>query len=673
MKKIIVVLLTIFIMCPSSWAAIYYVNASTGNDSNSGTLSKPWRTIEKANNTLVAGDTVNIQSGTYSNDPINPRNSGNSNQYITYQRYQSETPTLTNGTAINLTNKSYIIVDGLRVGDASIFLLMDNTSYSIIRNCMMEGNAVDWQAVRITNRSRYNQISANTIRRLDGDKQKEMMSLNNGASYNLISNNNLYGGTHGTLMIQKRSQDNYSTQFNIIRNNIVEPYNGRCFSLSGGLGLADHNVIEYNIFKNQKPTPFSPAGMSKFASNFAIYRYNVFHSNTTTAFLLFDARNAMTNAISNNRFYNNTMYDTILGFTTQWIDSIGEQNKYYNNISSLGQFIRDNKSEAIFSNNNLMNNSPNDSVIYWHDNTWRSASSANTQYSNFANNISADPLFVNAQDKDFHLESNSPCIDTGNFLTNITSSSGSGTSFVVADSLWFMDGFGFVDGDKIQLEEETTTAMITHIDYTTNTITVNSSLTWDEGQGVSLVYQGSAPDIGAYEYLSGDLLPTDEIKPFSLYYEAEDITLIFPMIKENDPSASGGGYIRPSQGEASTSPVPEATFQFSVPETGTYYLWISINGPDYDSNALYVGIDNTWDRVYPNSLGNYEWLKVEISHESGNYGFNLTSGNHTLRIGHGEINAKADAFYLSNSPDAVPTDFQTPLSAPTGLHIISDS
>src|SRR5258708_39586137 len=43
-------------------AAVYYVdgNNASANDSNSGIASAPWKTISKANSTLVAGGTVFI-------------------------------------------------------------------------------------------------------------------------------------------------------------------------------------------------------------------------------------------------------------------------------------------------------------------------------------------------------------------------------------------------------------------------------------------------------------------------------------------------------------------------------------------------------------------------------------------------------------------------------------
>src|SRR5438045_4185242 len=42
----------------------YYV-ASTGSDSAAGSAAAPWKTLQKAANTLAAGDTVHVTAGTY--------------------------------------------------------------------------------------------------------------------------------------------------------------------------------------------------------------------------------------------------------------------------------------------------------------------------------------------------------------------------------------------------------------------------------------------------------------------------------------------------------------------------------------------------------------------------------------------------------------------------------
>ena len=47
------IVLVIFVGCSSIWAATYYVNAASGNDSNAGTSrDTPLKTIQKAADTI---------------------------------------------------------------------------------------------------------------------------------------------------------------------------------------------------------------------------------------------------------------------------------------------------------------------------------------------------------------------------------------------------------------------------------------------------------------------------------------------------------------------------------------------------------------------------------------------------------------------------------------------
>lgn len=68
--------------CLSAHAATYYV-AKTGSDSNTGFLGSPWLTVQKAANTMSAGDTVNIATGTYA-ETVTVSTSGTSGNKITY-------------------------------------------------------------------------------------------------------------------------------------------------------------------------------------------------------------------------------------------------------------------------------------------------------------------------------------------------------------------------------------------------------------------------------------------------------------------------------------------------------------------------------------------------------------------------------------------------------------
>ncbi|MFH1319389.1 MAG: carbohydrate-binding protein, partial [Bacteroidota bacterium] len=77
----------------------YYV-ATNGNDANPGTEASPWRTIQKAANTLTAGKTVYVKSGTY-NEQVTVKNSGSAGKYITFSAYPGNTVTI-DGAGINM-------------------------------------------------------------------------------------------------------------------------------------------------------------------------------------------------------------------------------------------------------------------------------------------------------------------------------------------------------------------------------------------------------------------------------------------------------------------------------------------------------------------------------------------------------------------------------------------
>jgi len=104
--------------------AAYYV-ALDGNDANPGTEDQPWRTIQKAADSLTAGETVYVRAGTYEERVI-PRNSGAAGEYITYAAYPGETATIDGASLVipewgglfDLTDRQYIRVSGLRIVNA---------------------------------------------------------------------------------------------------------------------------------------------------------------------------------------------------------------------------------------------------------------------------------------------------------------------------------------------------------------------------------------------------------------------------------------------------------------------------------------------------------------------------------------------------------------------------
>lgn len=97
--------------------------------------------------------------------------------------------------------------------------------------------------------------------------------------------------------------------------------------------------------------------------------------------------------------------------------------------------------------------------------------------------------------------------------------------------------------------------------------------------------------------------PPLPISGLPLLLEAENGAIVPPMVQGQDRNASNGAYISVPSGTNSTSPVPGATYSIDMPQDGTYYLWVKLYAPDSSSDAIYIGIDTSWDRVYPTATG----------------------------------------------------------------------
>src|SRR5262245_42039386 len=79
--------------CSDAFAATYYTSPS-GSDSNPGSFSLPFRTIQRCANIAVGGDTCFIRTGTY-RETVRPSQSGSAGAPITFQAYPGDTVTLT--------------------------------------------------------------------------------------------------------------------------------------------------------------------------------------------------------------------------------------------------------------------------------------------------------------------------------------------------------------------------------------------------------------------------------------------------------------------------------------------------------------------------------------------------------------------------------------------------
>jgi len=138
MKKKLFLVVLLFIGFIAS-ANTYYVS-NTGEDTNPGTFSQPWRTIQHSIDMAMAGDTVYIRGGVYP-EQLNFIHSGNSTDgHIVFKAYPEENPVIDGdglglSTGLYLKNISYVILDGLEIQyfpDNSIY--DSSCSYIIFNN-----------------------------------------------------------------------------------------------------------------------------------------------------------------------------------------------------------------------------------------------------------------------------------------------------------------------------------------------------------------------------------------------------------------------------------------------------------------------------------------------------------------------------------------------------------
>ena len=526
MTRVVKILMTIHFLIFGAlgvYATEYYISPD-GKDSNVGTLTFPWRSIQRANESLRPGDTVYLREGYYT-ETIRPTNSGTPANSITYSGYQSEKAVIySRPEGAQLTGKQYITIKKLHFETCHYFIRSypDGFDHCIIEDCIME-DQTGWCGIEIGDGSTYNRVRRNYVDSnfIEGDCihiGKDEVGEQWGAQYNIVEGNEVMHAKHGGITCAGDK-----TRFNIIRNNYVHDIGDNCLATGA---LVAWVLIEGNRIHNPGIDADGASGI-QIRSEYTIVRRNIMTHNADIDIDL-DAAGIVFQATNERPYvrYNKTYSNVIYNFdqpTTPWH---GIKLAVYTSIAPFGPNIF--KNNIIYKNgiNNslgfqvfysrVVQNSPSDE---FHSNLIR-ASNDNEQviyffeYSNQRlmldqaeqaypyifkdTNIDMDPMFVNEAGNNFELQAGSPCIDGGSFLTR-TTTSGNGYQIFVEDAQYFCDGWFITDGDIIRVGSNEP-VQILNIDYNSNIIEIDRDISWEINDGVSLNFYGSAPDIGAFEY-----------------------------------------------------------------------------------------------------------------------------------------------------------------------------
>lgn len=405
----------LLLLAAPAWADRTLYVAKHGADDNPGTEARPWLTIGKAADTLVAGDTVYIQAGTY-RERVVPQNSGTPRQSITYAAYPGHKVTV-DGSGIKfgwpeglfqIKNKSGIKLSGMRIVNSAFFgvSVAGNASHIVIENnclrhCQSSGISV-WTHKR-----------ASTITDLV-------------IAGNEVTDTNLGGDQEG---ISVCGVDRFE-----IRDNHVHHIHKEGIDAKEGCtqGKICQNYVHHMLGFKQNGVIVSTVGI--YVDTWGHTRDIEVSANIThNCGSGFAVASETGDPCENVRFVNNLAYHNQDGFVVGWSKPGPKDIAIINNVSyanaRCGIRVEDEKAVSVVVRNNICSQNREaqiavpdpvvPSVVVDHNlidgyrghrTTWKGRS---WQEVCGDNAVRADPRFMNPIGGDFHLKPNSPALDKG--------------------------------------------------------------------------------------------------------------------------------------------------------------------------------------------------------------------------------------------------------------------
>jgi hypothetical protein len=416
---------------------------------------------------------------------------------------------------------------------------------------------------------------------------------NDNASYNVIEDNDLYHGGHNVLGVQSKynvvrnntlHNEAWFQATGVGQDNL---WYGHCTLTTEGTvtGNAGHCLFEGNTLSHGsfKWGSGGTGGYAKLGTSYNIFRYNNLYANGIAALYMENHSHLTTGSSKYNHVYNNTFFSNgyMATYPSATYPPEVAPGKPAANPPQRGPIYLAGGYEDVWDTDHAYYGNVYKNNLFWknlggggnaviYTNRYNDAYGftgypgqlvcGDTEISNNYTDGSGDPLFTTegdygspsilVADKDwywgaltpdgsdittlktqpaFSLQSSSPVIDKGIYLTQAVGGGSNSTSLVVADAYYFQPGWGngagggaVVLADVIAIGTVSNTVQITNIDYSTKTLTLASPMTWVDGASIwlcnksdgSVVLYGTAPDVGAYEFVSAPPA-TSQIKAVS--------------------------------------------------------------------------------------------------------------------------------------------------------------
>lgn len=396
------------IVASQSYATTYYVDQSHSgaNDANPGTETSPWRTIQKAANTLVAGDTVLVKKGTYtelsSQGPdsdipaLKPQNSGTAGKYITYQAFPGDRVVIDQqrgGCGFIIGGKHYIKIIGFEIKNtysAGGGVWTKSGSSNII----VDGNYIhnlDGPGGSNVAGIRFDSVVQATARN-NHIHTIRVAGVNNGnasgiTSYGMenvvIENNEMYDANNG--IYHKMSSGGIGA---LIRRNIIHDTDRGIFYDVAGGGSPPHinQRVTENILYNNTHAIIMEASDAN-GVNDGFYVWNNVIQVVETAITIFNTKNI--------EVYNNVFVGRPIRKTIRLLPTVSNVNFFDFNdyVSGADDYV--------------VNMWAANEASYTSLSAWQSG----TNYD--PNGMTASPSFVDELNHNYKLNSNSPLKGAG--------------------------------------------------------------------------------------------------------------------------------------------------------------------------------------------------------------------------------------------------------------------
>jgi hypothetical protein len=389
---------------------VYYV-APTGSDLNPGTEIQPWQTIQKAADTLTAGDTVYVRAGTY-RERIIPQNSGSEgDHYITYAAYPGETVTIDgNGIPVPtdeglfyVDSRNYIRISHLRVINSNYAgILVDNSSHIIVENSYTRNTASS--GIGIWN-SDHILVDGNEVELACYNGMQESLTVAGTDTFE-VRNNHVHNGVAGYdkegVCVKDGSSDGKVYQNHVHHTQAVGIY----------VDAWDKHTFNVDVFQNVvhdvSAMAFSLASeMGGLLEGIRVYNNIAYHNEFVGIWLSGCCPQSASHPMRDIKIINNTLYDN--GWDG-WGGGIGIENPdvqnviIRNNICSQNLYFQ----IAIDASVSMPEVTVDHNLIHGYRGT--EGEVYGDDY------VTGNPMFVNSPGADFHLQQGSPAVDAGSAI-----------------------------------------------------------------------------------------------------------------------------------------------------------------------------------------------------------------------------------------------------------------